>query len=154
MSLHFHHVIIKSVSISSTVEKIGDYAFYSCGSLNSIEVPANVTDIGYRSIGYGYFLDGRKWIYATYPGFTIIGDKDTSAEAYAVANGIAFDGIYEIGDPNGDGVTNIADIVNLQKVICGNTKLTPNQATACDLNNDGKIDVFDLILLKQMVAQA
>ena len=38
--------------IPSSVVSIGDYAFYFCGNLRSIEIPASVTEIG-RSAFYG-----------------------------------------------------------------------------------------------------
>ena len=39
----------KSFVIPSSVTSIGNYAFYGCSSLESIEIPSSVTSIGYRA---------------------------------------------------------------------------------------------------------
>lgn len=58
------------------------------------------------------------------------------------------------GDANGDGTTTIADIVLIQKALVKpniDTKLT---MAVVDMNNDGKFNVFDLIIIKRMVLNA
>lgn len=42
----------KSITMSEGLQKIGNEAFYSCTSLLSLEIPATVTQIGYRLIQY------------------------------------------------------------------------------------------------------
>ena len=37
---------LKSIEIPASVERIGEYAFYDCKGLKSIEIPASVTEIG------------------------------------------------------------------------------------------------------------
>lgn len=60
---------------------------------------------------------------------------------------------YEVGkgDINADGSVNIADAVMLQKFLLGNGTLT-NWKSA-DLCSDDKVDVFDMILMKEMLVK-
>ena len=57
----------------------------------------------------------------------------------------------DIGDCNLDGKTGIADVVMLQKWLMGSGKLDCWQNA--DLNNDNKIDVFDLCLMKKVLLE-
>lgn len=52
------------------------------------------------------------------------------------------------GDANGDGTFTVADAVVLQKWILGTPHVRLANWEACDLCEDGKINVFDLCLLK------
>lgn len=53
------------------------------------------------------------------------------------------------GDINSDGYINIADAVLLSKYILAQGTLTPAQAENADMNSDKRLDVFDMILLRQ-----
>ena len=53
------------------------------------------------------------------------------------------------GDLNGDGNTTAADIEFLQKFLVNAAKLTDTQWELADINNEGKINVFDVIILKR-----
>ena len=56
------------------------------------------------------------------------------------------------GDCNSDGEANIADAVMLQKWLLGNTKELTNWR-AVDLCEDGRIDVFDMVLLRRLIIE-
>ena len=58
---------------------------------------------------------------------------------------------YEIGkgDINADGSVNIADAVMLQKFLLGSGTLTSWKSA--DLCKDERVDVFDMILMRQML---
>lgn len=53
------------------------------------------------------------------------------------------------GDINGDGVVNVSDLVLLSKYILADGSLTAEQAKNADMNNDKRLDVFDMILIRQ-----
>ena len=56
-----------------------------------------------------------------------------------------------VGDLNGDGATNIADGVILQKYLIGKSNISEEYAKKADLNGDNQLDIFDLILLKKVI---
>lgn len=55
------------------------------------------------------------------------------------------------GDVNGDGVLSIADIISLQKWILAIKDSNIVNMNAADVNKDGRINVFDLSLIKGML---
>ncbi len=55
------------------------------------------------------------------------------------------------GDVNSDGVFSVADAVMLQKWLMGAGALA--DSGAADLSRDGRINIFDLILMKQMLSE-
>ena len=55
------------------------------------------------------------------------------------------------GDVNGDEEVGVLDIVMLQKYLLGCTKLTADEAVRADCDHNGKINGFDLGLLKKYV---
>ena len=70
-----------------------------------------------------------------------------SARLTAEANG---DPYIPLGDVNGDGATDIKDIVRLMKSISGGTAET----THTDINGDGVTDVRDIIRLMKMISES
>lgn len=53
------------------------------------------------------------------------------------------------GDINSDGLVNVSDAVLLSKYILGSGTLTVAQAENADMNGDKRLDVFDMILIRQ-----
>ncbi|MDE6787961.1 MAG: RICIN domain-containing protein [Ruminococcus sp.] len=53
------------------------------------------------------------------------------------------------GDINNDGFVNVSDAVLLSKYILGSGTLTVAQAERADMNSDNRLDVFDMILIRQ-----
>ena len=51
------------------------------------------------------------------------------------------------GDINASGTVNTADMRLLQRVLVGETELTDTAALAADLNENGRPDAADLVLL-------
>lgn len=70
-----------------------------------------------------------------------------SARLTAEVNG---DPYIPLGDVNGDGATDIKDIVRLMKSISGGTVET----THTDINGDGVTDVRDIIRLMKMISES
>ena len=67
---------LSSVSLPSTLEKIGWFAFSGCTSLKSITVPMSVKEIGYDTFAYCTKL-------------TVYCSKGSYAEKYAESYGIS-----------------------------------------------------------------
>ncbi|MCM1316121.1 MAG: dockerin type I repeat-containing protein [Prevotella sp.] len=59
----------------------------------------------------------------------------------------------EAGDLNMDYKISIADAVVFEKYILGKTNLTSVQYTIADMNNDGSVDIFDMVLIRQKVIE-
>lgn len=60
---------------------------------------------------------------------------------------------YLLGDVNSDNLLNIADVVTLQKWLLGKPDIVLMNWEAADLCMDGKLDVFDLCLMKQHLVE-
>jgi len=58
-----------------------------------------------------------------------------------------------MGDVNGDRSANIADAVLLQKWLLNKPDSDLPEWTAADIYEDGKLNVYDLVLLKQMITE-
>lgn len=57
------------------------------------------------------------------------------------------------GDVNGDGSLSVADVVSLQKWLLNAPDAELDNWRAADLYNDGKLDVFDLTLMKKALIE-
>jgi len=55
------------------------------------------------------------------------------------------------GDINNDGVISILDMTNLILHIFGDTNLTENQLITADINFDTNVDIFDLLLISNII---
>lgn len=55
----------------------------------------------------------------------------------------------EKGDFFGDGSTDIIDLIFMQKYLLGNLQLFDEQYSLADINQDGIVNVVDLLLLKR-----
>lgn len=60
---------------------------------------------------------------------------------------------HDTGDINLDGSVNIADAVVLQQYLICKTDMTEEGFALADINSSGRVDVFDLILLEDMVTE-
>jgi len=57
------------------------------------------------------------------------------------------------GDLNFDNLLTVADLVALQKYLLNNNDFNKSLFYYADMNDDEKVNVFDLILLRQAVAK-
>lgn len=55
------------------------------------------------------------------------------------------------GDINLDGQASVADAVMLQKYLLGTAKLTAEQGRRADLDGDGVLDAFDMVLIRKIL---
>jgi len=74
-----------SVSLSDSLETVGDCSFYMCG-LESLYVPSNVSELGVCSVGYTPTESGASQV----EGFTVLGRKKSAAADYAKENSLSF----------------------------------------------------------------
>ncbi len=79
---------MSSFTIPSGVTSVVGYAFYNCSNITNITIPASVTSIGTRALGYYY--DNINNEYKLIDSFTIYGKAGSIAETYANENGITF----------------------------------------------------------------
>ena len=161
---------LQSLNLGENVITIGDYAFESCSMLKYVFLPENVRKIGRQAFvensrltsfvisnpdciindsadtisnGYsgGYYYSG-----------TIYGYENSTAQSYAEKYDYKFN-VYETnanvaGDCNADGFFSVADAVLLQRwLLADGTKLADWEAA--DLCKDGRLDSFDLCLMKE-----
>lgn len=80
---------------------------------------------------------------------TIKGYYGTEAHNYALAHNLKFSPLDDLtyGDANNDNTVNIADAVSLNKYILGKGVV----GYEADINKDGIIDSFDMILMRNMI---
>ena len=74
--------VLTEVILPNKLTTIDSHAFMNCTNLKSIEIPAAVTYIGYRALGYTW--DGK------IEDFTIYGHGDGAAKTYAEENGFPY----------------------------------------------------------------
>ena len=55
------------------------------------------------------------------------------------------------GDPSGDGIVNIVDILMTINVIIGQTSFEPMQMAAADLNQDENINILDVVMIVNII---
>ena len=142
-----------AVVFPSTMTRI--YAanlFWGCSGLKEAEIPAEVTEIMDKALGYCF--DEEVGELVKVKDYTIVGVKGTEAERYAKDNGFAFrtKGGYILGDADGDGVITVMDVTAVQKHIAEINILTGDRFLAADVNRDGVVDISDATLIQKYVA--
>ena len=158
---------LEEIILSDSVKIIGTGAFgkYSSElcSLRTIFIPPTVEIIGALPRAYGRPpLSGRP-AEATHPltdeqecvfdsECVIKGYKGTEAERYANEWGLEFEALEaETGDVNLDREITVADAVALQRFLLG--KYVSTGAYYGDMNEDGEVDAFDMILMRKMLTE-
>lgn len=140
---------LENIIIPDSVINIGIAAFSSCINLNEIFIPDSVTDIGVLA-----FLNCEM--------ITIYGYENSYAQTYANENNIPFEVVNSKpnmtdnetikGDFDNNGSVSTSDFIGLKKYL-----LFPEIHTSLingltsDINDDGTIDVEDLVELKQIL---
>ncbi len=133
--------------------EIGSGAFDNCPVLYEAVVPASPA-INSKAFG---FLNGK-----VNPEFLLVGEAGSSVQTYADKNKVAFadvatfdladrqSGRNNAGDVDGNSFISMTDAVKLQSWLV--KKQTPGVVPSnMDVNGDGRVDAFDLIVLRSKI---
>lgn len=154
----------------TSIEKIGDYAFYNT-SATAAAIEPTVTEIGEYAVGYHDHLDsnGNPDYSIQVKGFTVFGELGTYAEKYAKDNNFIFCDItawthkgtmervrYTPGDYDEDGEVTVSDaqiaLKNYVETFAGNTDGMPVNVRT-DVSGDDILDVVDAQLILKYYTQ-
>lgn len=138
------------------LSSVGTKAFVNCNVLYEVIVPGNPT-IANNAFG---FINNVK----VNPDFLLVGESGSSVQTYAEKYKVAFQDVSTFnlderrqnrntpGDVDGNSIISTADAVKLKSWILG--KETPGIfGENMDLNGDGRVDSFDLVLLRQKLIE-
>ncbi|WP_298527822.1 leucine-rich repeat protein [uncultured Ruminococcus sp.] len=159
---------MKDINVPEGVERIGEDVFHACG-ITTLTLPRSLKYVGRRtfdnalSLAYIKFLNPECEVESEqgYPYVRIIyGYDNSTAQELAEEWGCKFISLGDdehdlicLGDGNADGEFDLADVVLFQKWLLGSSDVLLNNWKAADLNNDDKLDVFDLILMKRALVE-
>lgn len=137
---------------SRQLSSIGAKAFLNCNVLYEVVVPGSPV-MGTYSLG---FINNSK----PNAEFLLVGETGSTVEAYAEKSKLAFQDINTFdlddrrsnrntpGDVDGNGLVSAPDAVKLQSWLL-NRQTTGVVTANMDVNGDGVVDSFDLVLLRQ-----
>lgn len=145
---------LAGVVFPSTITKIpAMFLFYGCKNIKEFEIPATVTEIEDKALGY--WRDEEAGEMKKIEGLTIVGEKGSEAERYANDNGFIFKekGGVLMGDANGDGNVDISDVTTVQRHAAELETLTGDRFTAGDVDRNGVINVTDATLIQKYLVE-
>lgn len=129
----------------------GEGRFYEACPLTPTGT-VDLTPVDFTDPSSLYQISGLTEKSIDYTPLTIQGVAGSSAETFANDNGIAFEAVSGLkGDLNDDGAVNIADAVLLQGWLLAKPGEEPANWRAGDLAQDGRLSLFDLIALKELI---
>ncbi len=157
---------LNSVVIGDAVETIGDEAFQGCTGLTSVTIGNGVTSIGQRAFNYCNALQTVTCL-GTVPPVMANSNCFSSAayrkatlkvhrnyiDTYTATNywykfeNIEGFGSVGLGDANGDGDINIADVTTLIDQLLGKNSGSEFYFESADLNGNGHLDIGDVTTL-------
>ncbi len=152
-----------SVTLPDSVTKIGAYAFRGCKSLSSIVIPDSVKTIDLLAFSGCTSLNEitipkdvtivENAFDGVNPDLVIYGYTDSPAQDFAENNGYIFVSLDAVkGDMSGDGVVDINDVTDIQKLIIGEEELTAQQLYVSDVDGDGIVCVRDATYIQKYLA--
>ena len=140
---------LQRIVIPSSVETVGDYAFYTCSSMTEAMIPASVTTLGDAAFGWCSAL------------------TDIYCEAEEMPEGWHADWLWEDkditvhwnfraslpapGDLTGDGTVDATDYLLLKRSCLGTFGLSIVQEAVADVNGDNDVNAMDYMLVKRHV---
>ncbi|MDE6797136.1 MAG: leucine-rich repeat protein [Ruminococcus sp.] len=156
-----HCSSLTSIEIPESVSSI-KYAFIYCSELMEIIILNPDCEIGDDDSTISNEMDYDDLTGTTEYCFngTIYGYENSTAQAYAEKHGYKFESLGKApekntatGDMNGDKEFNISDVLTLQKYLLGGSDTEITDWKQADLNSDGVLDVFDLVLMRKKLIE-
>lgn len=159
------------LDLGEGVEYIGENAFCCGGSyvdgefvhndLHIVQLPNSLKEI---ETSFGYYLNQGQydWYNRIYlrrtDVFAIAAEWGSVGAEYAQQNDIPLlyvvegdAGEFYLGDVDGNGAVEIADMVLLQSYLMSRTGLEQDQAMRADINCDNTVDAYDMIYMRELV---
>ena len=155
---------LETITIPKNVSHIDNMAFSQCDYLESIILESVKAidndeldvhnDWSYDPLSFTYTGCDETVVYIPDDNYNKFMEKYT--HVFETSHKIKRISEYTIpvhvrGDVNGDRRLSIADLVLLQRWLSGNGKIKPNIWKMADLCEDDRLDVFDLVKLRQML---
>ena len=152
---------LTEITIPNSVTNIGCKVFANCESLTEITIlnpDCEIDDVDYMpTISNSINYDNVTETWESYFNGTIYGYENSTAQAYAEKYGYKFESLgkapEKTGDLNGDNEFNISDVLTLQKYLLGGSDTEITDWKQADLNSDGVLDVFDLVLMRKKLIE-
>ncbi len=141
---------LSELKLPSTVQKLEEKAINTCLSLSAVYIPKSVTEIGEGVFGKCDALTNIYYEGSETEWNELVSKSNLHVEATVSYNSYGTE-LKLLGDVNLDGEVTVSDVVMLQKWLVKSGDLTCWQNA--DLCEDGKINVFDLCLLKRKVME-
>lgn len=158
----FARTKLETIILPNSITSLGECVFYNCNRLTSITIPNSVTSIGDNTF---YGCDGLKSVTSLNPvppsitgtslgsvyENAVLNVPQGSKEAYMNADfWKLFKTINAVGDINGDGIIDSADIKEIENYIMGNPSPYFDVKKA-DVNEDGDVNVADIVYITNLL---
>ena len=143
---------LERISLPSTIESIGAYAFYDCTALFDVALWCKNVEIGEKALGYYYVspkIDGKV------DGFGVTTYSYGSAHSYLLENDLYFTRQSQpvgVGDFDANGEYNSVDIIMMRNQLLSYEEPEGRDLIVADLNDDESVNILDLICLKKKIA--
>lgn len=142
----FKWSVLESVTLPESIKVINDETFYSSKYLKSVTLPNTITSIGENAFAYCNSLTDVYFLGSKQEWNSIV---IASGNEWLTSATIHYNYVPVEGDVNMDGSFTVADVVMLQKWLLCAGDIT--YWKAADLCEDGRLDVFDLCLMKRLL---
>lgn len=160
---------LAAITLPETLETIGVNAFLGARVLKTLTIPAAVTAIGNGAIGSCFELTdvyvlnndvvyGGANVFSNSSKVILHAASDSTTEAYAIANELNFVSTtiikyqYVLGDVDGNGEVNIADVLKIQNWLAKQIELENKALLAADVDANVKVEVADVLNIQKYKA--